>query len=251
MFRRDVDRMKKSRMVAGILLAGELFGIWGYTKTKQKKSKTQGKHVPYGFYEIFLKRPLDLLVSSVALFVLSPVMLVIAFLVRIKLGSPVIFTQERPGLDGKIFKLYKFRSMTEQRNENGELLPDEERLTFFGKKLRRTSLDELPELFNILKGEMSLVGPRPLLVEYLPRYNARQARRHEVRPGLTGFAQVSGRNSLSWEERFEDDVEYVDGITFLRDVRILLDTVKTVLKHEGISSETSVTMEAFKGSTGE
>lgn len=239
----------KSRLIAELIFAGVLLGIWSYIKAKWQKRKAQRKHNYYGFYEAFLKRPLDLVISSVALLILFPVMLVIALLVRINLGSPVVFTQERPGLNEKTFKLYKFRSMTDKRDENRELLPDEERLTSFGKRLRRTSLDELPELFNILKGEMSLVGPRPLLVEYLPRYNPRQARRHEVRPGLTGLAQVNGRNSLSWEERFEDDVKYVDCVTFLGDVRILLDTVKTVLRHEGISSGTSVTMEAFMGNT--
>lgn len=248
MFRGVVDKMKKkSRIAVGLLFAGILLGIWGYIKVKQQKKETQGKHVSYGFYETFLKRSLDLLISGAALLVLFPVMVVVALLVRIKLGSPVIFTQERPGLDGKIFKLYKFRSMTDKRDENGDLLPDEERLTSFGKKLRSTSLDELPELFNILKGDMSLVGPRPLLVKYLPLYNTRQTRRHEVRPGLTGLAQVNGRNSLSWEERFEDDVRYVEHITFLGDMAILFRTVKTVLKHEGINSDISVTMEVFMG----
>lgn len=200
-----------------------------------------------GFYEKYMKRVLDVLLSGGALIVLSPVLLVTGILVKRKLGSPVLFRQERPGKDGKIFRLYKFRTMTEERDEKGELLPDEIRLTGFGKKLRATSLDELPELFNILKGEMSLVGPRPLLVEYLPRYSERQARRHEVRPGLTGLAQVSGRNGLSWEERFEDDVRYVDHISFFMDMRILLRTAAAVVKREGISSGTSATMEAFLG----
>lgn len=200
-----------------------------------------------GFYEALIKRPQDFLCALLTLIVLSPVMLVTAILVRVKLGSPVIFKQERPGLEGKVFRLYKFRTMTDQKDENGELLPDEIRLTGFGKKLRSTSLDELPELFNILKGDMAVVGPRPLLVRYLPRYNAHQARRHEVRPGFTGYAQVNGRNSITWEEKFDKDVYYVDHVTFLGDWKIVFQTVGTVLKREGISSDTSATMEEFMG----
>ena len=200
-----------------------------------------------GVYEKYIKRPQDLLLSLLGLIILSPVMLVTALLVRKKLGSPVLFTQERPGLDGKVFKMYKFRSMTDEKDEAGNLLPDEVRLTAFGKKLRATSLDELPELLNILKGDMAIVGPRPLLVRYLPRYNERQARRHEVRPGFTGYAQVNGRNSITWEDKFEKDVYYVDHVTFLGDWKIIFQTVKTVLKREGISSETSATMEEFMG----
>ena len=204
-----------------------------------------------GFYERFIKRPQDFLCSLLAIIVLSPVMLITAILVRTKLGSPIIFKQERPGLNGKIFKLYKFRSMTDKKDEKGNLLPDEERLTHFGKVLRSTSLDELPELFNILKGDMAVVGPRPLLVKYLTRYNSHQARRHEVRPGFTGFAQVHGRNSITWEDKFDKDVYYVDHVSFVMDWNIIFKTVLIVLKREGISSDTSATMEEFFGSEGE
>ena len=200
-----------------------------------------------GFYEKYIKRPQDFLCALAAIIVLSPIMLITAILVRTKLGSPIIFKQERPGLNGKIFTLYKFRTMTDKKDENGNLLPDEIRLTSFGKKLRSTSLDELPELFNILNGDMAVVGPRPLLVRYLPRYNAHQARRHEVRPGFTGLAQVNGRNAISWEEKFDWDIKYVDNITILGDWKIIFKTVGTVLKREGISSETSATMEEFMG----
>lgn len=206
------------------------------------------KHKPYGPYEKFIKRPQDFLCALLATIVLSPVMLVTAILVAVKLGRPVLFKQERPGRNAKIFKIYKFRTMTDQRDAEGKLLPDEVRLTSFGKKLRATSLDELPELFNMLKGDMSVVGPRPLMPKYLPRYNERQARRHEVRPGFTGLAQVHGRNSISWEEKFDWDVKYVDHITFLGDWKIIFETVKTVLRREGITSDTSVTMEEFMGS---
>lgn len=210
-----------------------------------KRGKKQ-THKP-GFYERYIKHPQDFLCALAAVVVLSPVMAVTSLLVRVKLGSPIIFKQERPGLNGKVFTLYKFRTMTDEKDTEGNLLPDEERLTKFGKLLRSTSLDELPELFNILKGDMSVVGPRPLLVRYLPLYNAHQARRHEVRPGFTGYAQVHGRNAISWEEKFDLDVEYVDHVTFVGDWKIILQTVRTVLKREGISSESSVTMEEFTG----
>lgn len=195
----------------------------------------------------YIKRFFDIISSLLAIIILSSVLAVTAVLVRIKLGSPVLFKQERPGKDEKIFTLYKFRTMTDEKDENGELLPDEVRLTKFGQFLRSTSLDELPELFNILKGDMSVIGPRPLLVRYLPRYNSHQKRRHEVRPGLSGWAQVNGRNTVSWEDKFNMDVEYVDNYSLLMDIKILLMTVVNVLKHDGISSETSVTMEEFMG----
>lgn len=199
-------------------------------------------------YRKFWKRFFDVTFSAAGLIVLSPLLLAIAGLVRVKLGKPVIFSQQRPGKNERVFKLYKFRTMTGAKDETGALLADEKRLTPFGKKLRGTSLDELPELWNILKGDMSIVGPRPLLVKYLPRYNAEQRRRHEVRPGLTGLAQVNGRNAISWEEKFEYDVEYVDHVTFWGDVKILFKTVAAVFKRDGISSETSATMEEFMGS---
>lgn len=206
------------------------------------------KHEHYGPYEKYFKRPLDLLCGLAAVTVFSWLYIILAILVRIKLGSPVLFTQERPGKDEKIFKLYKFRSMTDARDENGELLPDEVRLTKFGKMLRATSLDELPEVFNIIKGDMSVIGPRPLLVRYLPRYNKEQHRRHEVRPGLSGYAQVHGRNAVSWQDKFRMDVEYADHITFLGDLRIIWDSVMVAfVKHDGITSKTSVTMEEFMG----
>ena len=206
-------------------------------------------HVPYGPYERWFKRPVDIFCALAAILVFWWLYLIVAVLVRVKLGSPVIFCQERPGKDEKIFKLYKFRSMTDERDENGELLPDEVRLTKFGRLLRSTSLDELPEAFNILKGDMSVVGPRPLLVRYLPLYNEEQRCRHEVRPGLTGLAQVNGRNALAWEERFRLDNEYIQRITFLGDLRIVFGTVLVALNRNGVSSETSATMEEFRGTS--
>lgn len=200
-----------------------------------------------GVYEKYIKRPQDMLCALLALIVLSPILFLTAFLVRVKLGSPVIFKQERPGLNGKIFTLYKFRTMTDERDSEGNLLPDEVRLTKFGKLLRSTSLDELPELLNILFGDIAVIGPRPLLVEYLPRYNAEQRRRHEVRPGLSGLAQVNGRNAISWEDKFKYDVQYVDHVTFLGDWKIIFQTILNVIKRDGINSETAATMEVFMG----
>ena len=208
-------------------------------------------HKYHGPYEKYVKRPLDFVLSLLAIIVLSPVLLITAIAVRLKLGSPVLFTQERPGMINpktgkeKIFRLYKFRTMTDKRDENGNLLPDSERLTSFGKKLRSTSLDELPELINIIKGDMAIVGPRPLLVKYLDRYTPTQRRRHEVRPGLTGLAMSTVRNSAGWEKKFELDVEYVDKITFLFDLQIILWTVRIVLKREGINEDGEATNSEF------
>lgn len=198
-------------------------------------------------YRNHVKRWMDFILSLLAIICLSPVLLVTAILVRKKLGSPVIFKQKRPGKDEKIFELYKFRTMTDERDEKGNLLPDEKRLTSFGKKLRSTSLDELPELFNILKGDMSIVGPRPLLVEYLDLYDERQRHRHDVRPGLSGLAQINGRNAIDWPTRFEYDLQYIREMSFSGDWKIIFQTVISAAKKENITSETSVTMEAFSG----
>ena len=195
------------------------------------------KHIVKGPYEAFFKRLVDIVASTLVVVLFCWIYIILAVIVRVNLGSPIIFTQDRPGKDGKIFKLYKFRSMSDKRDENGELLPDKMRLNKFGRLLRSTSLDELPELFNIIKGDMSLVGPRPLLVKYLEHYNSHDMRRHEVRPGLTGLAQVSGRNALTWKEKFKKDIEYVDNLTFLMDVKIVLMTIKKVFVREGIEFE--------------
>lgn len=200
-------------------------------------------------YEKYIKRLLDIICSFFAIFVFGWLYVIVAIFVRIKLGKPVLFTQERPGKDEKIFKMYKFRTMTDEKDDNGNLLSDEVRLTGFGKMLRRSSLDELPEVFNILKGDMSIIGPRPLLVKYLPRYNEEQHKRHKVRPGLSGYAQVHGRNAISWEDKLKMDVWYVEHITFWGDLKIIFQTIgKAFIRREGISSDTSSTMEEFMGS---
>ena len=214
------------------------------------RSVLRMKHQPR-LYEKYIKRCVDFILALVAIIVLSPVLVVVAILVRLKLGSPVLYKQQRPGLHECVFTIYKFRTMTDERDVNGELMPDEIRLTKFGKILRSTSLDELPELFNILKGDMAIVGPRPLLVQYLPLYNQRQKLRHTVRPGITGYAQVNGRNSISWGEKFELDVQYVETISIGLDIKIFFKTIKSVVAREGINSETSVTMEAFTGNEAE
>lgn len=200
-----------------------------------------------GLYCKLIKRFMDFLIAALSIIIFSPLLIILAILVRVKLGGPVIFNQERPGLNGKVFKLYKFRTMTDAKDENGNLLDDEYRLTSFGKKLRSTSLDELPELYNILKGDMSIVGPRPLLVKYLPLYNDEQKRRHDVRPGLTGLAQVSGRNAITWTEKFNKDIEYVDNVSLGLDISIFFKTIYCVLKKEGINSDSAATMEDFTG----
>ena len=203
---------------------------------------SKNNHKPYGLYEQFFKRVLDVVFALFALVLLSPILLVVAILVRVKLGSPVIFKQERPGKDERIFKLYKFRTMTDARDKKGRLLPDEKRLTRFGRVLRASSLDELPELVNILKGDMSFVGPRPLLVEYLPYYTKAERCRHDVRPGLTGLAQVSGRNLVGWKKRFEIDAIYVNHVTFFQDLKIVFSTLLQVVRRSGISDGKSQTM---------
>ena len=250
---------KALKAAAGIL---GMIGTVSFTaaaiddQKKQYELKKKGIELKRkeGFYEKHIKRPLDCMLATEALVVLSPVLVITALLVKTKLGSPVLFTQMRPGRinpetgEENIFKLYKFRTMTDERDKSGELLSDDVRLTDFGKRLRSTSIDELPELINIIKGDMAVVGPRPLLVQYIERYNEHQKRRHEVRPGLTGLAQINGRNAMSWEEKFAFDIQYVNNISFIRDVDIILETIFAVLSREGINSETSVTMEEFKGS---
>jgi undecaprenyl phosphate N,N'-diacetylbacillosamine 1-phosphate transferase len=211
------------------------------------QNRTVSSQKKQGLYQKYIKRLMDFILSFVALVILAPVFILIALLVRTKLGSPVLFKQDRPGLNEQIFTMYKFRTMTDAVDKNGNYLPDHMRLTAFGKFLRSTSLDELPELFNILKGDMSIIGPRPLLVQYLSLYNQQQKRRHEVRPGLSGWAQVNGRNAISWEDKFKLDVEYIDNVTFIQDWNIILLTIKKVFIREGINSETAATMEPFKG----
>lgn len=201
-------------------------------------------------YRSFFKRIFDFILSLTAIIILSPVLLLLTVIGAFLMGGNPFFTQDRPGKDGKVFKLFKFKSMNNKRDERGELLPDEKRLTSYGQFIRNTSFDELPELINILKGDMAIVGPRPLLVRYLTRYNKTQARRHEVRPGLTGLAQVNGRNAISWEEKFRYDVEYVDNLSLMLDIKIILMTVLKVVKRDGISSENSATMEEFMGQQG-
>lgn len=225
-----------------IVVGGLIAGIIDVIKNRESK------HKPFGIYEAFFKRVIDFICGMLVLVIFCPLYIVLAIMVRVNLGAPVLFKQERPGKDEKIFKLYKFRTMTDERDKNGELLSDAKRLTSFGSWLRRTSMDEIPEAFNIVKGDMSLIGPRPLLVRYLDRYNEEQHHRHDVRPGLTGYAQAHGRNTVSWEEKFKMDVWYVNYITFRGDIKIIWDTIMVVLKRDGISSESSVTMEEFMGS---
>ena len=229
------------QIILGIIIIAAVVAIIAFILDLFHKSS----HKPYGPYERFVKRPLDAFLATGALIVFSPILLITAILIRIKLGAPILFSQDRPGRDEKIFKIYKFRSMTDEKDEKGKLLPDEKRLTAFGQLLRSTSLDELPELFNIIKGDMAVIGPRPLRVSYLPWYSEEQAHRHDVRPGLTGYAQVHGRNTVDWDDKFCMDVNYLTHITFLGDCKIILDTIKTVLKREGINSDNSVTMESI------
>ena len=239
----DMKKIKKLIKIVSIISA--VAAVIALIKDRSDAKKKVHKHKPAGPYEAFIKRPMDAFLSTAALVVLSPVLVVVAILVRLKLGSPIFFTQDRPGWDEKVFKLYKFRTMTDDRDENGDLLPDEDRLPFFGKLLRSTSLDELPELLNIIRGDMALVGPRPLLVKYLPRYNETQRRRHEVRPGLTGLASATLRNSGTWEEKFDMDVQYVDHVSFLTDLKIIFLTAKIVLKREGVTDNTATRSEFF------
>ena len=237
--------MKK--LLCTVTAAGAVAAMVAALAEQKDRKENKDGHRPAGPYEAYVKRPLDAFLSASALVMLSPVMLGTAAMVRSKLGSPVLFTQDRPGKDEKIFKLYKFRTMTDERDESGELLPDEDRLTSFGKLLRSTSLDELPELLNILKGDMAIVGPRPLLVKYLPRYSPEQRRRHEVRPGLTGLAAATFRNNGGWDRKLELDVEYVDRITFSGDLKIILQTAKMVLCRKDINETGEATASEFWG----
>ena len=247
----SIFEKEKSRLQGYMTPKSSLRGSTPH-KHRAQGSRPRG-HKPYGSYEKHIKRPLDFSIATLTLLIIWPILLPIAIMVRIKLGSPIIFKQQRPGMidprTGKerIFTLYKFRTMTDAHDSDGNLLPDEERLTWFGRLLRSTSLDELPELINIIKGDMSIVGPRPLLTKYIPRYSEEQRHRHDVRPGLTGYAQTEGRNLCSWDKKFEKDIEYVNHITFAEDIRILIKTVGIVLKREGITSETSATTEEFMG----
>lgn len=217
------------------------------TEVKQNMNPALREKNRGGIYKRYFKRPMDFVLSLIAIIILSPVMIIVSLLVRIKLGGPVIFKQKRPGLNEKIFTMYKFRTMTDEKDKNGQLLSDSIRLTKLGKFLRSTSLDELPELFNILKGDMSIIGPRPLLVQYLELYNEHQKRRHEVRPGLSGWAQVNGRNAISWKDKFNLDIEYVDSVSFILDWKIIFLTLKKVLKRDGINAGDMITMEPFIG----
>lgn len=241
--------MKKLlKLIGGIIAIASVAAALAYVserKEDQKAEKAKLPHKPYGIYEQYIKRPLDCFLSAGALIVLSPVLLVLTVIGAIEMQGNPFFTQERPGKDEKIFKLIKFRTMNNKKDKDGNLLPDEERLTKYGEFLRSTSLDELPELFNILKGDMAVIGPRPLLVKYLPYYDDRQKRRHDVRPGLTGYAQAHGRNGLNWDDKFELDLKYISKITLLGDVKLIIDTVMTVVKREGISEEGQATMEDF------
>lgn len=244
--------MKKILKFIGAIIAMALAAAAAAFLFERKEEHIPDKkqklpHRPCGIYEQYLKRPLDCFLSAGALIVFSPVLIVLTVVGAIEMGGNPFFFQERPGKDEKIFKLIKFRTMNNKKDKDGNLLPDEQRLTKYGIFLRSTSLDELPELINILKGDMAIIGPRPLLVRYLDRYNDEQRRRHEVRPGLTGLAQVSGRNAITWEEKFRYDVEYVDHMSLQLDIRIILKTINAVIRHEGISSETSATVEEFMG----
>lgn len=244
--------MKKILKLIGVIIAiAACAGAAAYISERKEETKAESRklpHQPYGIYERYIKRPMDCFLATGALIVLSPVLLTLTVVGAIKMGGNPFFTQERPGKDEKIFKLIKFRTMNNKKDQNGNLLPDAERLTKYGEWLRSTSLDELPELLNIAKGDMSVIGPRPLLVRYLDRYNDEQHRRHEVRPGLTGLAQANGRNTLTWEDKFSLDVKYVDHVSLIGDIKIIAKTVESVLKRDGINSETSATMEEFMGS---
>ncbi len=219
--------------------------VYRTTDKKQEKARKTSTHIPYGIYEAAIKRPLDLILALLAFILLSPVMAIVAVMVRVKLGSPLLFRQPRPGLNGKIFTIFKYRTMTDQRGEDGELLPDEKRLTSFGKVLRSTSLDELPELINIIKGDMAIIGPRPLLTEYLPYYTEAERHRHDVRPGLSGLAQVNGRNFLPWDQRLAYDIQYVEKIKFLSDMKIFFQTALKVIKRTDVAADTAAADEGY------